>query len=405
MKNDPNAAIKIPVCRPIISQIGTATERIGHYTDHFLVPIVKSQDTYIRDTADFIAKIESLRIPDNCLLLSYDITSMYTNMTFNELLTAARSAVSKFDIREYINIPYPDTDDLVFLLQCILENNIFEFNNKYYKQTIGSAMGSRPSAELADIRMHEITSAILSQYSHKDKILFHGRFRDDGFMIIQGSIEEAKQFFTIANSYHQLLKFTYEISESSMIFLDTEIYKGKRFKDHGILDIKLYTKPTNTFQYLHRSSAHNASVFKGFIKGECIRYARNTSDPSILQTELNKFKTRLLKRGYSLYEIQPIIQKFFHINRKELLKIDKCIRPKQHPNVMVTKFDPRIKHLKKDLTKYWHKLIKDDRCKLIFQTEPMVAYSKHKNIGDIVTSSLLPSNEPTTQQMASETNA
>ena len=58
---------KIPPGRPIISQCGTPTENIGHYCDHFLVPIVQKQDSYIKDTADFIQKIESLIVPENSL--------------------------------------------------------------------------------------------------------------------------------------------------------------------------------------------------------------------------------------------------------------------------------------------------------------------------------------------------
>ena len=62
-----------------------------------------------------------------------------------------------------------------------------------------------------------------------------------------------------------------------MKFLDTQAYKGNIFQKSGPLDIKSFIKPTNTFQYLHRISAHSKSVFKGFIKGECIIHARNKS--------------------------------------------------------------------------------------------------------------------------------
>ena len=40
--------------RPIISQIGTVTEKIGHYCDNFLKPLVRAQSTYIEDTSEFI---------------------------------------------------------------------------------------------------------------------------------------------------------------------------------------------------------------------------------------------------------------------------------------------------------------------------------------------------------------
>jgi hypothetical protein len=62
------------ICHGRISQIWSVTEYIGHYIDHFLVPIVQNQCTYIKDTTDFINKIESLRSHANCWLVSFDIT-------------------------------------------------------------------------------------------------------------------------------------------------------------------------------------------------------------------------------------------------------------------------------------------------------------------------------------------
>jgi hypothetical protein len=39
----------IPPGRPIISHSGSFLENIGHYVDHFLIPIVTQQNTYIKD--------------------------------------------------------------------------------------------------------------------------------------------------------------------------------------------------------------------------------------------------------------------------------------------------------------------------------------------------------------------
>ena len=388
--NQNNAESKMPPGRPIISQIGTATEKIGHYIDHFLVPIVRNQDTYIKDTTDFINKIESLKLPSSCLLISYDITSMYTNMTFPELIDAVKRALEDTHIHKMIKIPIPDETDLLFLLKCLLENNVFEFNGHYYRQIIGAAMGAVPSPEICDIRMHEITKQILCLYEHKQNILFHGRFRDDGFIIFNGNRNEAERFFTIANSIHNLLKFTYEISESSMVFLDTEIYKGNRFENSGILDIKTYIKPTNTFQYLHRSSAHNKAVFTGFIKGECIRHARNTSDKDVLRKQLLEFNFQLTKRGYSKHEIKPIIEETLSLDRQNLLQSNRNkSNTKSIPNVLVTKYDPRIKGLKNRIMKHWKSLQNDDYCKMVFKSDPIIGFSKHKNIGDMITNSTL----------------
>ena len=131
--------------------------------------------------------------------------------------------------------------------------------------------------------------------------------------------EQITELFEIGNSLHDLLKFTYEISEQELSFLDVSIYKGKRFNTSNILDVKSYIKPTNTFQYLHRDSAHPESVFKGFIKGECIRHMRNTNDTLIYRKRLAHFQDKLIDSGYKACEIQPIIDEVRQSNRTEML--------------------------------------------------------------------------------------
>ncbi|XP_061192295.1 uncharacterized protein LOC133200524 [Saccostrea echinata] len=167
----------IPPGRPIISQIGSPTERISQYVDYFLTPIVQTLSTYIRDSSDFILKVEQLRPHAKCLLVSYDVTSLYTNMHFEELITAVQMAYTNFNKAEYI-IPAPPTTDLCFLLRLVLENNIFEFNSALYKQTIGCAMGSKcsPSTPLHDsTRLHSTPLSFLPQAKMNDAVIMKQR--------------------------------------------------------------------------------------------------------------------------------------------------------------------------------------------------------------------------------------
>lgn len=49
-------------------------------SDYFPIPIVKKQSTFIKNTTDFINKIEALCLPSQIILITYDVTSIYTNM-------------------------------------------------------------------------------------------------------------------------------------------------------------------------------------------------------------------------------------------------------------------------------------------------------------------------------------
>lgn len=387
IKNQSVTLQELPPCRPIISQCGSITESISKFIDYFLVPIVKKQDSYIRDSGDFINQIEALHPNRNCFLVSFDCTSMYTNLQFNELRLAVEKAYGEATQGDYL-VKLPHTETIVTLLSLVLENNYFEFNGKFYKQIIGASMGSKCSGEICDIRAFEVLNEILRKFTHRHKIAFIGRYRDDFFLVYQGKENEIHDFFNLANTHHQLLKFTYEISDTEMTFLDTTVYKGTRFKNNGILDIKSYIKPTNTHQYLDRSSMHNPSVFSGIIRGESVRHCRNNSDKSHLQLHINNFKQYLLQRGYKDREINENIQHGTSKDRKELLRFT----PKNIngiPLVYITKYHFAIRGLGKILRKYFKKILKNEKCKRIFTSPPMIAYSRHKNLKDILTRSLL----------------
>ncbi|XP_062592673.1 uncharacterized protein LOC134254146 [Saccostrea cucullata] len=213
---------QLPPGRPIISQCDTPTRNIGAYCDYFLIPIVQKQSTYIKDTTDFINRIETLKLPADVLMITYDVTSMYSNMEFDELLSAVNEAYQSAN-KPQRDIPYPDAEDLIFLLKCVLENNYFEFNGKYYKQFIGCSMGAIPSPEISDTRMYQITNHIMSKFKFANQVLYHGRYRDDGFIAFNGTKEETLEFFDIGNTCHDHLKFTFDISDESVNFLDTTV--------------------------------------------------------------------------------------------------------------------------------------------------------------------------------------
>ena len=80
------------------------------------------------------------------------------------------------------------------------------------------------------------------------------RYIDDVFSLWNKSKQDINLFIEQANQFHPSIKFTAEISENEITFLDTIIYKGDRFQTDSILDIKTHYKPTETFQYTHFTS-------------------------------------------------------------------------------------------------------------------------------------------------------
>ena len=49
--------------------------------------------------------------------------------------------------------------------------------------------------------------------------------------------KEIEEFIALANRHYSTIKFTAEIFDNEINFLDTTVYKGERFHNQGILDI------------------------------------------------------------------------------------------------------------------------------------------------------------------------
>ncbi len=98
---------------------------------------------------------------------------------------------------------------------------------------------------------------------------------------------------------HESLKFTIEISNQELNFLDLSIYKGENFRKNGVLDTKTYFKPTETFQYILASSAHPSFCLKDFVKGEILRHKRNYNNAPDFMKINPIFYKYLRQRGYS----------------------------------------------------------------------------------------------------------
>ena len=100
---------------------------------------------------------------------------------------------------------------------------------------------------------------------------------DDLFSLWNVDKAEIEEFIVLANSHHPTIKFTAEISDKEINFLDTTVFKGERFNKQAILDIRTRFKPTETCQCIHFSSCHPPGVREGFIKGEALRLLRTNS--------------------------------------------------------------------------------------------------------------------------------
>ena len=67
--------------RPIVSANGHPTEKISEFVDFHLRPHVEALPSHLKDTTDYLQKMESMNpLPSGTILVSMDVTSLYTNI-------------------------------------------------------------------------------------------------------------------------------------------------------------------------------------------------------------------------------------------------------------------------------------------------------------------------------------
>jgi len=77
--------------RPIVSVNGHPKEKLSEFVDFHLKPHVEAKPSHLKDTTDYLLKMESMNsLPSGTILVSMDVSSLYTNIPHNEGIEACR---------------------------------------------------------------------------------------------------------------------------------------------------------------------------------------------------------------------------------------------------------------------------------------------------------------------------
>ena len=87
-------------------------------------------------------------------------------------------------------------------------------------------------------------------------------------MIWEHSEESFLKFVNLLNSHHPSITVKVEMDKQSINFLDKTVFKGNRFTSDGMLDTKVYFKPTDTLELLYKNSYHPPHTFSRIIKSQ-----------------------------------------------------------------------------------------------------------------------------------------
>ena len=221
----------ITLGRPIVSGCGSPTEKLSQFLDYYLKLMVQTIPSYIRDSKHFLQDImqERVSFPEDTLLATLDVKSIYTNIPQDEGIQCCLEAMTQYYGR---NLPL-SVNKLRQMFEFVLRGNYFEFNNQLYLQTHGTSMGTPMAPNFANIFMSCIEDIIITHAPSTLRPCLWKRFIDDIIIIWEHGEKSIKVNMTRKFLLMKNVNLSMLISN-----FDIKLFKTEPFSSYSLLKIK-----------------------------------------------------------------------------------------------------------------------------------------------------------------------
>ena len=180
--------------RLIVSYSGSPLHNLNKYIANIQTYFHVKDESYIRNVP----------MKDDEILVSFDISSLYTNIPIINTLNIIKDYVNNDD--QFIRKTAISQDKFLDLFHLVLTITSYTFNFQFYQQTDGVAMGGPASSTTAEIYMQAYERTAITTALHPPKVW--ERFVDDVYSILKRT--HLENFFHHINNLHQNMKFTME---------------------------------------------------------------------------------------------------------------------------------------------------------------------------------------------------
>ena len=226
--------------RLIVSSRGPVTYGVAKVLTSALKSLMGKSANHIQITSDFVNRAKGVTLlPGECLI-SYDVTVLFTSGSIDPALNIIKDLLEKGEMLQ---------DRIVLSVQNIIEllglclHNTYFFQNKFYGQVEGAAMGTLVSPIVANWYVEHFERETLQSASNPPGI---GLSLWMTLVIQQQARKQA--FLDHINRIDPAIKFTVEGNQGNgaIPFLDTLLTP----ESDNSLSITVHHKPTHTDQYL-----------------------------------------------------------------------------------------------------------------------------------------------------------
>ena len=365
--------------RPIVSAVSCPTTHIATYLDQLLTPLVKQLPTYIKDSSAALRVFKDFRFSgDHRYLFTMDVKSLYTVIPHKDGLLALKHFLNKRTIQN------PPTDTLIRLAELVLTTNAFLFNNDTYLQTSGVAMGSKLGPAYACLFVGHQEELIFQSYTGPLPCLLM-RYIDDVVGATSLPLDHLQSFVHFVNNFHPALEFTHIITEDSLSFLDIQLSISK-----DRISTSVHYKETDAHCYFDYNSSHPQKCKDSIPYSQFRRLRRLCSLDQDFQARTEEMSTFFHNSKYPPNITTSAMAKVSNLTQEaSLVPVNNQTTQERIPLTLT--FHPLSKQVKNIIYNNFHLLTDDDETSEIFQTPPLMAYRRDKNMKDLLVRTKLPS--------------
>ena len=373
-----------PPGRPVVSGNGGPTEKISKFVDHFLNPTVREIKSFVKDTTHFLTLVKELGdVPDSSLLVTLDVAALYPSIPLDIGLEATRKTFEKFRPGKSIK---PSNKTLMKFLEAVLKKNNFTFNGNHYLQISGTAIGTMVAPSFGNRFLNDFEE--LYVYTYKKQPLVWWRYIDDVFMVWTHTVDELNEFVEHLNTRLPTIKFSLEISKQGIPFLDTMVKK-----EGTMIFTDLYSKPTDSFDYLLYNSSHPQNCKDSIPYSQFLRVRRICSKIDDFDKHVINMSKHFLRRLYPIELLEEAAILARRQDRDNLFNKQNKQKEKQDDVFLITTYHPTDSSVVDVVKKNWDMLGKSPTTQFIQQKRLLCGYRRPKNIRDNLVRAAIPYRE------------
>ena len=188
-----------------------------------------------------IQELQKLQFGKYHKMITLDIKGLYVNLPKQGIIQSTAIWMERNKVGTDIK------KQIIQLLKIIIEQNYFQYNNKYFKPEKGTAMGSPIS--LAETYLQLLEEQYIKHWIENQNIFYYKRYVDDIFdtsRINENTIKDNMN----STDEHLEFKITEE-TNNSINYLDMTIIRSTKG-----MEISIYRKPTSTNITIQHTSNH-----------------------------------------------------------------------------------------------------------------------------------------------------